>query len=51
MKEEIINELVQEMNKVMIYNTLDEKGKIVKTIRCDVVCAILTVILDKYIKE
>lgn len=42
-----IEDLTQEMNKVRLYD-IEEDGKIKRTIECDVVCSIITVLLDKY---
>lgn len=47
-KEEMIKELLKEMNEVNLYDTLDEKGNMCKAIKCETVCAILTVLIDKY---
>ena len=44
-----IKELMEEMNSVPLYSQTDEKtGETFKTIRCDTVCDIISVLLDKY---
>ena len=42
-----VEDLISEMNKVKVYDVVDE-DKVVKTIECSVVCDIITVLLDKY---
>ena len=44
-----INDLIQEMNSVPLYSQTDEQtGEKFKTIRCDTMCDIITVLLAKY---
>lgn len=42
-----IKDFIEEINKVPTYEVDDGENKF-KTIRCDLVCDILTVLLDKY---
>lgn len=42
-----IDEFIEELNKVPTY-TIDNGKDQVITIRCDLVCDILTILLDKY---
>ena len=51
MKEQIINDLLKEMNEVVLYDVVDQNGNNIKTIKCDTICAILTIVLDKYIEN
>ena len=40
-------DLIDNMNAVPLYE-IEEDGKKYKTIRCDTVCDIITVLIDKY---
>ena len=42
-----IDDFIDELNKVPTYE-IDDDGKKFKAIRCDLVCDILSVLLDKY---
>ena len=42
-----VEDLISEMNKVKVYDVVDN-DKPIKTIECSVVCDIITVLLDKY---
>jgi len=42
-----VEDLINEMNQVQIYD-VNVNGKTVKTISCETVCDIITVLMDKY---
>lgn len=42
-----VEDLISEMNQVKIYDVVDD-GKIIKTISCETVCDIITVLMAKY---
>ena len=42
-----IEDLVNQMQTVKTYDVVDN-GEKIKTIKCETVCAIITVLLDKY---
>lgn len=48
MKEKFLDDLMKELNEVILYDNVDPNGKAIKTVECGTVCAILTVLLDKY---
>ena len=43
-----IEDFIKTINTVPTYEVKKEDGTTVKTIRCDTVCDILTVLFDKY---
>lgn len=43
-----VEDLIQEMNKVPLYETVNKDGQMIKTIECSVVCDIITVLMAKY---
>ena len=43
-----VEDLIQEMNRVPLYEAVNKDGQIIKTIECSVVCDIITILLDKY---
>ena len=43
-----VEDLIQEMNQVSLYDAVNKDGQLIKTIECSVVCDIITVLLNKY---